>query len=393
MAVIPPDAGIRMRLQNDAGPVQPLQAVKAIAAELPDLQPGQVFTARILEALPDTTYRALVAGKQLTLQLPEGATAGDTLDLAVVDRTPKTLIARRADATGTAGTAGTTSAAYPYMKISTAGRLIGELMLPESETPQAAALNRGQPLVAQAPTSATELAPALAKAVSQSGLFYESHQAQWLTGQRELAALRAEPQGRLPAPPRPAASMAVLAQLTGAGAASATSPGNMLYNVAGQVAQVQQTFNAATTGHSGDTQAAPSTASLSPAQAQTIPDEIRPLVQQQLDAVASQRLAWHGEAWPGQGIDWQIERDVAEEHNTAPGGEGASRWSTRLRLTMPRLGAVDATLQLAGNRLRLHITTDSEATAADLRRQVPALERRLADAGLGLQIFEAHGEA
>ncbi|MBR8440581.1 flagellar hook-length control protein FliK, partial [Burkholderia cenocepacia] len=41
------------------------------------------------------------------------------------------------------------------------------------------------------------LRAALAQAVSESGLFYESHLAQWLAGQRPLAALMREPQARL----------------------------------------------------------------------------------------------------------------------------------------------------------------------------------------------------
>ncbi|PCE31290.1 flagellar hook-length control protein FliK, partial [Burkholderia ubonensis subsp. mesacidophila] len=44
------------------------------------------------------------------------------------------------------------------------------------------------------------LRAALAQAVSESGLFYESHLAQWLAGQRPLAALAREPQARLLAP-------------------------------------------------------------------------------------------------------------------------------------------------------------------------------------------------
>ena len=48
----------------------------------------------------------------------------------------------------------------------------------EAVTP--AALNRGQPLLAQAPLTGSQLVPALETAVKQSGLFYESHQAQWV---------------------------------------------------------------------------------------------------------------------------------------------------------------------------------------------------------------------
>ncbi|HHT9057282.1 TPA: flagellar hook-length control protein FliK, partial [Burkholderia cenocepacia] len=52
------------------------------------------------------------------------------------------------------------------------------------------------PASAQA-SSAAAARDALAQAVSESGLFYESHLAQWLAGQRPLAALMREPQARL----------------------------------------------------------------------------------------------------------------------------------------------------------------------------------------------------
>lgn len=278
MALIPSDAGIRLRLQNEAT-LLPLARPQEIPADLPELRQGQKFTANIQEVLPDNTYRALVAGKSITLSLPESAKAGDTLELVVLDRTPKTILAQLAERGGGAATepyqgatlsraaqmigtlltadlpdlslgqkftakiqevlqdntykalvdgksvtlslpvavkAGDTlelvvidrsptttlvrvaeqpsSAAaaaepYPYATFSRAGQMIGALVTPEGESPPAAALNRGQPLLAQAPQTGAELAPALGKAVAQSGLFYEAHQAQWVAGKLPLEAL------------------------------------------------------------------------------------------------------------------------------------------------------------------------------------------------------------
>ncbi|MBU9474501.1 flagellar hook-length control protein FliK, partial [Burkholderia multivorans] len=47
------------------------------------------------------------------------------------------------------------------------------------------------------PSLAGALRAALAQAVGESGLFYESHLAQWFAGQRPLAALLREPQARI----------------------------------------------------------------------------------------------------------------------------------------------------------------------------------------------------
>ncbi len=477
MAVIPPDAGVHIRTQTDPGQVQALAPVRGIPAGLPEFQPGQAFTARIQEVLPDATYKALVAGKQLTLQLPEGANPGDVLELTVVDRTPRTVIARRTE--GQATPAQVDARPYQYARISNTGQLIGRLLTPEGETPPPATLNRGQPLVAQPPGTGVELAPALQKAVSQSGLFYEAHQAQWVAGERNLASLRAEPQGTLPTLPRPAppglpantAESLVAQSRAPAGASeSLYIPGrapagtteslyvpNRIQTVATEflyapnrplagatgsqyapsspLAGATDSLYAAnhpaagtaaeppgappqahTTATRGETVVQvrpesvirPGEPSLARADGQTqttaagtaqastapnVPDAIRNIVQQQLDAVATQRLAWHGEVWPGQSVDWAIQRDTVEDRDpgsTEPGE--APPWSTSLRLTMPRLGTVDAVLQLSGNRLRVRLATASADSANDLRQQTTRLTTTLSEAGLEVQSVEVRHE-
>ncbi|MEC3764207.1 flagellar hook-length control protein FliK [Cupriavidus sp. SS-3] len=74
-------------------------------------------------------------------------------------------------------------------------------------------------LLPAAPTaaSAQATAAALAHAVGQSGLFYESHLAQWVAGARGLASLRQEPQAQVPVPGRPAVT-------PGAGQGAAATP-------------------------------------------------------------------------------------------------------------------------------------------------------------------------
>ena len=369
MVLIPPDAGIRMRMQTDASLLQPVQPSHEIPSDLPELQAGQPFTARIMEALPDNTYKALVAGKLLTLQLPEGANPGDSLELVVLDRTARTVIAQRVDAQSAAA-----GAAQPYANanISRAGQMIGQLLLPEGEQPQPAPLNRGQPLLQQAPASAAELVPTLAKAVSQSGLFYEAHQAEWVAGRLPTESLRAEPQSQAKTP------MAA----GGAPASGAPTVGNA----------TNAPPAATTTGTAGvgsDERGLQPTASPAP----SVPEALRPIVQQQLDAVATQRLAWHGEVWPGQVMDLQIERERTEEREARAETEQAQRWSTSLRLTMPRLGAIDADLQLSGGQLRMRLATGSEAAATDLRVHAPELLEALGVAGISVQSIEVANES
>lgn len=388
MAVIPPDAGIRMRTQTDPGQLQSLAPIRGIPAGLPEFQLGQAFTARIQELLPDNTYKALVAGKQLTLALPEGATPGDVLELEVIDRTGHTIIAKRTD--GEPAQPQTDGRAYPYARISDAGRLIGNLLPPEGEAPQPIPLNRGQPVAPQPPATGAELAPVLQKAVSQSGLFYEAHQAQWVAGDRPLNTLRAEPQGQLPpqAPPtRPD---------------QATPHPDRIGASAGNVVRGTENLAPGTEAQSvlrqdNNLRAGEAVVQRSEAQAQSgagaaVPEAIRNIVQQQLDAAATQRMAWHGEVWPGQNLDWAIQRDAVEERNAgSPDSPEAPRWSTSLRLTMPILGTVDATLQLAGNGVRIRLAADS-AAAGNLRDQAASLMQALAATGLTVQALDIRNE-
>lgn len=398
MAVIPPDAGIRMRTQADPGQLQALAPVRGIPAGLPEFQPGQAFTARIQEVLPDNTYKALVAGRQLTLQLPEGADPGDVLELTVVDRTPHTVIARRAEGQATPGQVD--ARPYPYARISDAGRLIGQLLPAEGEAPPPAALSRGQPVLAQPPATGAQLASALRNAVSQSGLFYEAHQAQWVAGERALTSLRAEPQGQLPIASRP--TTAVAHGLTAGGPASGTGSGAQPAGIpspdtsrveAGIATRAEFAGRVQDSpAGRGDAQAPGAGGSAQQGSAASVPDGIRSIVQQQLDAVATQRLAWHGEVWPGQTIDWAIQRDTVDDRDAAAAETAeVPRWSTSLRLTLPRLGTVDAVVQLAGDRLRIRLAADEDA-AGSLRQQAANLTDSMANAGLAVQSLEIRHE-
>lgn len=361
MALIPPDVGVRMRLPGD-GPLQPVAPVADIPADLPDLKAGQVFTARIQEVLPEKTYRALVAGKTITLALPEGAESGDVLELVVVDRSNKAILARAVPDSG-AG-----AEAYKHTTLSPTAQLIGQLLSEEPGT-QTMPLNRGQPLLNAPPTNAAPLAAALQKAVEGSGLFYEAHQAQWIAGKRPLETLLQEPQGRRSEPDAAQLATRVRSELAATGQLEPAKPD--------EVSPTLRTPN----------ETAPLAARSEP---QTVPAELRPLVQQQLEAAANQRLVWQGEAWPGQRMEWEVEEDKKQAARTA---EEPQPWLTTLRLTTPRLGAVEARLRIAGNSLQLNLSTPVGASAADMRDELPALADALTAAGIELQSAQVRHES
>ncbi|HEY2000066.1 flagellar hook-length control protein FliK [Paraburkholderia sp.] len=283
--------------------------------------------------------------------------------------------------------------------------------------------------VAAAPMPVAALAAALKDTVAGSGLFYESHLAQWLAGQLAPADLAAEPQNQLldsetqlplnwAADAEAASSSSATgaqqqgragaAQTSGgapdAGAAARALPsiqspqaarfvaGEMLANSLADLAT--QSGHAALHAAAQLTDAAPQTqqAAAAAVNAVTIP-----LVRQQLDMLATGQFRWTGEAWPGAKLDWTIQQDGDEWQRGGGGAEAEEDypWRTRLTLSLPRLGTVDAELVLTGTRLMARVLA-SPLGAARLTQQSEGFKQRLAAAGIelnGLSIREIGGGA
>lgn len=366
--MIPADLASRLRVmlppaqQETPQPVTPAQKLTDV---LSNLVPGQRVLAEVQAMLPNGTYRALVAQRDVTLALPFAAKAGDSLELEVLDSDGKITLAFVANRT-TGQQAGQAGESVPTT-LSQTGRLIGSLMGGVEEGgPRAAPapLNGNQPLLKNF-ADAAQLAPILKEALSTSGVFYEAHQARWVAGQLPTEALRQEPQGKLPPQVPP-------------------SPPTAAPNAEASKADTSQP--AAPAGRSEVP--APS----STQQGQPIPRELTPIVQQQLDALATQNYAWQGQVWAGQKMWWEISEDGEQASNKD--SESGPRWQTRLKLSLPALGGIEATLRLQpGGQVEIQMTADSPASEARLRDNAEVLRDRFAAAGLDLaQLLVQHGE-
>ncbi|AOK18047.1 ribonuclease E [Burkholderia cepacia] len=257
------------------------------------------------------------------------------------------------------------------------------------------------------------LRTALAQAVSESGLFYESHLAQWLAGQRPLAALMREPQARLLAPadahppaadsvlddlldarlPLPSPAPRAAAQQTpGQGTPAGAPPRAPAHDFLGPDAVHARGAGAADARpETADSRWTPARAALADAASSdaqgaapvTVHPAAVPLVRQQLDALATDQFRWTGEAWPGARLDWTIEPD--DPGSRAPRGDDGPgdgiAWRTRLTLTLPSLGTVDAELVLNGEQLVARLRAN-EIGAGRLARHEAALRQRLEVSGL-----------
>ncbi|GHU00312.1 hypothetical protein FACS1894154_09140 [Betaproteobacteria bacterium] len=144
--MIPPDIAIRLRfLYEDAANAQPvagLQRSREIQSQLQDLMPGQRFFATLVRTLPDGTFRAVVAGNQITLSLNASAKPGDTLELVAKTVTPKVVTAQLADTTTTAALQTGSARAT----LSPTGQLIS-FLLTGQPAPKPAQLAASQPLL------------------------------------------------------------------------------------------------------------------------------------------------------------------------------------------------------------------------------------------------------
>ena len=125
---------------------------------------------------------------------------------------------------------------------------------------------------------------------------------------------------------------------------------------------------------------ASATQSQTQASGQLVAPQAQPLVQQQLEALATQNFSWQGQVWPGQEMRWEIDENAAR--NGQESDETAPKWSTRLHLTLPNLGEVDAQVRLQGNQITLVMSSDNAETRDLMRSSSFALRSQLDEAGL-----------
>ena len=170
-----------------------------------------------------------------------------------------------------------------------------------------------------------QLAQRLKAALGESGLFYESHVAEWAAGKRSLSELMREPQMHL--------------------RSADSTPGNL-----------------------------PGAPHLAAAQ----------LLDLQLQTLEQARLQWQGEAWPGQPMQWEIQKEGAggaHDGQARDGEEAQAAWRSGVVFRFPLLGAVSASLVLSGGQVQIRMHAASPDSVALLRLHAGSLEKSLAGAG------------
>ena len=174
---------------------------------------GSQLQAAVLSRLQDGSFMVRVADTPVRMMLPPGTQPGTQLTMTVLAATPQptfglgdatlhgSLIPLSANAASLAASVAAASSRLLQAggqaqgaELSPAARLLGQVLKSAAGAPPLATLNPTAPLLPQGAPDPAQLASQLQQAVAKSGLFYESHLAQWAEGKRPLAELMAEPQ-------------------------------------------------------------------------------------------------------------------------------------------------------------------------------------------------------
>lgn len=360
------------------GTAQPLLEVARSPVETPEWTVGQRLPAVVLASLPNGRFQVQIENQVLDMNLPRNTQPGETLELTYIGNTPRLTFALTSEQPAAL-------VQYAPVSLSEAAKLVDGLVQKTAQEPaQAATLNKSQPESAQAsalsksqpvlstpPGEGKPLAEALRNTLSQGGLFYESHQAQWVTGERPLTILMQEPQAQLtPLAMQPQAQSAPLtAAQQQAVAVPPATQNDVARNPDAVALRVSDVGLQQSTGRIAD-------ASSSPVHPQALP-----LIQQQLGVLDSRQIVWQGQVWPGQEMRWEIEEDGNSHHGEQ---DAPVAWKTRLSLQLPRMGGVTANIALAGDGVRIDFSVDQTDSAALLKREQTRLAQSLAAAGLSL---------
>jgi hypothetical protein len=326
-------------------------------AKLPQIATGQQVSAKVEALLPNGNFRVSIENQPLQMSLPQGTKPGNTVNLVLVGREPRLTF--RLDLPQNTSS------------LSDTGRMIAQL-LPDASQPNPP-LTQANPILPSILADPKQLAQSLQSTLAHSGLFYESHQAQWVAGERPLAQLLQEPQNQ-PAPPPGAAAQNMDTMRPPVQEAALPNQG-LQYTTLLQTGATP-TPSESRSNASPSSEATPNKDSHAVNQA-SIKPEILPIVRQQIETLETREFNWSGQIWPGQNMDWQVQED---EHGH--GSELPDSWQSRLRLTLPGLGEVDANLKLTRSGVQISLQAAKQETGSMLRENGKMLLESLKAGGI-----------
>lgn len=336
---------------------------------------GQAVQAQVLAKMTDGSFLVRVADTNARMLLPAGVDVGADVPMTVVAAQPRALLQVGNEAAQTPvvhtqagalpGQAGRPLSAAAALlgkapltpaedlpeldrntaqaTLSPAARAIASALTQAYSAPGAPVIIHGKtPLAGAAGPQPEALGKQLQNALGESGLFYESHVAEWAEGKRPLQDLQREPQ-----------------------------------MLRAQAHAMQSPSEAAARALAGP--------DLSAAQ----------MINQQLHTQEQGKVQWHGEAWPGQPMQWEVQRE--ENEGRSRGGRDAQEeapvWRSGVKFRFPLLGKVAANVTMVGDQVHVSVQSDSDDTADTLRAWASVLQGALDAAGAPLASLSIGTEA
>ncbi|AVR98132.1 flagellar hook-length control protein FliK [Pseudoduganella armeniaca] len=327
---------------------------------------GQAVQGQVLAKMTDGSFLVRVADTNARMLLPAGVDVGADVPMTVVAAQPRALLQVGNEAAQTPivhtqagalpGQAGRPLSAAAALlgkapltpaehlpeldrntaqaTLSPAARAIASALTQAYSAPGAPVIIHGKtPLAGAAGPQPEAMTKQLQTALGDSGLFYESHVAEWAEGKRPLQDLQREPQ-----------------------------------MLRAQAQAMQSPSEAAARALAGP--------DLSAAQ----------MINQQLHTQEQGKVQWHGEAWPGQPMQWEVQRE--ENEGRSRGGrderDEAPVWRSGVKFRFPLLGKVAANVTMVGDQVHVTVQSDSDDTADTLRAWASVLQGALDAAGAPL---------
>lgn len=331
-----------------------VEAVKLSADDI-RLTVGEKVQATVTNQLPNGRFAVLIKDQLLDLNLPRNTQPGEKLDLTVVSKSPNLTFSLGSQE------AKLPAAQAPNVELSKGGALLNQILAKTSDG-KPAILQQALPLFMAKPDTA-QLAGQLAGRLAESGLFYESHQAEWVSGHRPLQSLLREPQANLSL----SQSQNGLNQENVSNKASDVAS-QQLAEKGVKLSQNQELIQQTLLKKADD---------IPPEQA------MRQLVRQQVDLLEQRPLIWQGNAWPGQPLKWELELQN-EQESTAELSAEQRQWQTKLDLNLPKLGELGVVATMVQGQFSLRFNAVDEKTVDLLKQHQPDLLQRFAAAGLNL---------
>lgn len=309
---------------------------------------GRELTAIVDSMLEDGTFMVKVGNSMARMALPTGTRVGDQLSMVFIAKEPRpTFLLLQQQ--GSAPTS-----------LSTTARLVDHLLQLAERSGATNSLKAALPLLGStAGMSSQELADALQKSIGTSGLFYESHLHEWISGTRTAAEVFREPQAQT----QPRRSTSEPSPSDGTGIDLARLAANMKELGDGSQALMKLMRDAQLHPHSGQVDADIITQAQSPLP--EVAPELARMISLQLHTLEHQSIRWQGQLWPGMPMDWEVREDKPEgrEKESAQ----PSSWTSVVRFELPNLGSISATVHLLGNRVHVQVGTETDDAASTLR--------------------------